>query len=323
MKLGPLLIHEPGVAIGRDRIGVLTEDALVVRDTARLDEVVRVPMHEPRALTVTADGSLLASDAVRTVWLLTHDQKPRKFPHLILLPHSTIFPDRGTPDQFWVVAAGGTTFYEYVLESSPLSILIAQAWISLDDYDGRLFGSLRDGSFLYATPTGFRRFFGSTNKEDVKGEAGDAFRLLPASRVDTLWLLTSRRAQLFRLLAGKLVELRSVPLSAMAFDVDADGPYLAVLELLEPDDAPWRMTLEVFDVEGRRHVREGFTTTESLAPRDWVKALKRNRRLSIRAVDEDPLVAVGGPDELHVFHADTGVPVQKASLAPPGTAKPQ
>jgi hypothetical protein len=109
----------------------------------------------------------------------------------------------------------------------------------------------------------------------------------------------------------------------MAFDADADGPYLAVLELLQPDDAPWRMTLEVFDVDGKRHVREGFTTTESLAPRDWVKALKKNRRLSIRAVDEDPLVAVGGPDELDVFHADTGARVQKASPAPPGTAKTQ
>jgi hypothetical protein len=222
-----------------------------------------------------------------------------------------VFPDRGTPNQIWVVAAGGTTLFEYVLESSAFPFLLAQRWGSVDDYDGRLFGSLRDGSFIYSTQSGFVRFFGGTYKEEVEGKARGAFRVLPGSRVDTLWLVSTSRAVLYRLLEGKLIELRSVQLSTMGLDADADGEYLAVLELSQPGNRPWTMVLEVFDVEGNRHVHETFSTTESLSEKNWVNALLRNRKLSIRAADEDPLVAVGGPDELTVFRADTGARVPR------------
>jgi hypothetical protein len=323
MKLGPQRYHVSRVAIGKGRVGVLTESALVVRDTGTLDEVTSISMHDPHMLAVTADGSLLAADDIQTVWLLFHDQKPRKFPCPILLPISTIFPDRGTPNRFWAVAAGGSTLFGYVLESSIFELIIPHDSVALDGYDGRLIGSMRDGSFIYSTSTGFRRFFGPTYKEDLEGQTHEAFRLLPASRVDTLWLVASREAILFRLVAGKLYQIRSIPLSAMGFDADADGAYLAVLELAEPDDRPWSMTLEVFDVDGVRHVHETFTTTESLLFNDWVRALKRNRRLSIRAADENPLVAVGGPDELHLFRADTGARVEQAPPPPPEAAKRQ
>jgi hypothetical protein len=309
LTLGPQRVHGQGVAIGKGRVGVLVHDALVVRDTTKLEQVASIPMHDPRALVVTADGSLLAADDVHTVWLLANDQKPRKLSRIVLWSRSMVFPDRGTPDRIWVVAAGGTKLFQYVLAPSKLPLLVSEQWASVDDYDGRLFGSLRDGSFMYSTRVGFRRFFGGTYREDVEGGTRSAFRLLPASRVDTLWLVTSSRAVLYRLVAGKLYELRSLTLSTMGFDADADGEYLAVLELAQPDNAPWTMVLEVFDVDGNRHLREPFTTTESLSSRHWVSELVRNRRLSIRADDEKPLVAVGGPDELHLFRADTGARV--------------
>jgi hypothetical protein len=323
MKLGPERVHEPGVAIGKGRVGVLVHDALVVRDTTKLEQVASIPMHDPRALVVTADGSLLAADEVHTVWLLAHDKKPRKLRPIVLLSQSMVFPDRGTPARVWVVAAGGSTLFQYALGSSDFPVLLAQDWAPVDGYDGRLFGSLRDGSFMYSTATGFRRFFGGAYKEEVEGGTRDAFRLLPASRVDTLWLVTTSRAVLYRLVAGKLYELRSIMLSTMALDVDADGEYLAVLELAQPDNAPWTMVLEVFDVNGARHVRESFPTTESLSSRHWVAALLRNRRLSIRADDENPLVALGGPDELHLLRADTGARVVPAPAPPAQATKRQ
>ena len=90
----------------------------------------------------------------------------------------------------------------------------------------------------------------------------------------------------------------------MPFDVVADGPYLAVLELLQPSLSRWTMLLEVFDIDGKRHLKEPLTTEESFDPEQWFKILKRNRRLAL--VAEPPMVAVGGPEELHVWDAETG-----------------
>ncbi|HVW30727.1 MAG TPA: hypothetical protein VHC69_35465 [Polyangiaceae bacterium] len=325
MKLAPLRVHDPGVAIGKGRIGVLTDDALVVHDATKLDEVARVPLHEPIDLVVTADGGLLAFDRLRTKWLMPQDTKPRAFPPAIIFPLSSVFVDRSTPNHFGVVARGGKNFYEYALEPSPINLLLSYATVSLDRYDGRLFVSLRDGSYLYSTETGFLRFFGAETKEEVSAGVSvpaDAFRLLPASRVDTLWFLTAENAVLYRLVAGKLWKLRTVPLSAMALDADTDGIYLAVLELAQPDNASWSMTLEVFDANGVRHVHEVFSISESLDAETWVRALERNRRLAVRD-GETPLVAVGGPDELNVFRADSGARVGTVPKAPTGTRKTQ
>lgn len=320
MKLAPLRVHDPGVAVGAGRIGVLTDDALVVHDATKLDEVARVPLHEPIDLVVTADGGLLAFDHLRTKWLLPQDTKPHEFPPTIVFPMSSVFVDRSTPDHFGVVALGGKNFHEYALGPSPIQLLLSYATVSLDRYDGRLFVSLRDGSYLYSTETGFLRFFGAETKEEVSAGVSvpaDAFRLLPASRVDTMWFLTAENAVLYQLVAGKLWKLRTVPLSAMALDADADGIYLAVLELAQPSNASWSMTLEVFDVNGVRHVHEVFSTSESLDAETWVGALERNRRLAVRD-GETPLVAVGGPDELNVFRADTGA---RVGALPPARAE--
>lgn len=310
MKLSPLREHEPGVALGKGRIAVLTEDALVVRDTTKFEEVARVSVHGAQRLTTLSDGSFVAADSVHTAWLLPYDTRARAYAHVVMLPDSTWFADRETPNVFWVLSRRGGTLYEYVLSSSAaaLGLLVTKEWISLDGFDGRVFGSLRDGSFIYSTASGFSRFDGPLGKNAVEGDAREAFRVLPGSRVDTLWLVTKDGATLHRLLFGKLVKLRSVAFSAMSFDVDADGEYLAVLELREPGDRAWSFELEVFDVEGKRRVHEPLRADESLDPDGWVRALMRNRHLSI-ADGPTPLVAVGGPENLSVWRADDGTRV--------------
>jgi hypothetical protein len=305
MRLAPRRTHVPGLAIGKERIAVLTPNALVVSDTAKFDEVARIPMHQPTNLAVTADGSFVATDTIHTVRLLPGDTKHKSFPPVVLFPESALMGDRQTPDRFWVLPGHVTTLYGYVLGPSPLSVLTATEWIPLDGFDGRLFSSLRDGSFLYSADKGFRHFYGAGKKEDVTGTLGDAFRLLPGSRVDTLWLVSRETAVLYRLVAGKLYELRSISLSTMPFDVDADGEYLALLELAQPADAPWSFVLEVFDIEGKRRLHETLSAEENLEPKKWIRVLLRNRRLALSA-GERPLVAVGGPDDLSVFRADDG-----------------
>jgi hypothetical protein len=304
LTLAPRPVHDPGVAIGKGRIAVLTDDALVVRDTAQFAEVTRISLRGPRQLAVMSDGSFLAPDRAKTSWLLPHDTKARTFPRFVMLPESTIFADRRAPDRFWVTASFGKTLLGYTLAPSSLEFLLSEEWVELDGFDGHAFGSLRDGSFLYSTPSGFRQFFGPGKKDDVAGDPRGVFRLLPASRPDTIWLMTRESADLFRLLAGKLVHLRKVLLAAMPYDVEADGQYLAVLELVQTTEEPWRFVLEVFDVNGRLRMQERLSAEESLDRKTWLAALTRNRRLSLSA--EPPLVAVGGPEELTVWGADKG-----------------
>lgn len=308
MKLAPLRVHEQGVALGKGRVAVLEDDALAVRSTMRSEDVLRFPMHQPRTLAVTADGSFLAADDIHTLWLLWHDAKPHRLPRLVMLPTSSLFADRQTVDRFWVTASKGDTLFGYELAATTLPLLVARDWISLDGYDGRLFASLRDGSFLYSTSAGLRQFYGPNRKEDVDAPVGYGFRLLPGSRVDTVWLVAKDKATLHRLLFGKLRPLKTVEFSAMALDVDADGEYLAALELVQTENEPWSFTLEVFDVTGKRRLKEPFSAEESLDPNGWARALLQNRHLSIRA-DDPPLVAVGGPDELTVLRADDGTRV--------------
>lgn len=302
LTLSPRKRHDPGVAIGKGRIAVLTDDALVVRDTTKFAEVTRIPLHRPRHLAVMSDGSFLVPDAAKTWWLLPHDTKARTFPRFMMLPESTVFADRRAPDRFWVTSPFGTTLFGYTLAPSSLGFLLTNEWVELDGFDGHAFGSLRDGSFLYSTSSGFRQFFGPGKKDDVAGDPRGVFRLLPASRPDTIWLLTTERADLFRLLAGKLVHLRKVLLSSMPYDVEADGQYLAVLELVQPKEEPWSFVLEVFDVDGKLRMHEPLPAEESLDPKTWLVALTRNRRLSLSA--DPPLVAVGGPEDLTVWRAD-------------------
>jgi hypothetical protein len=82
----------------------------------------------------------------------------------------------------------GTTLVGYALAPSSLGFLLTRDWVELDGFDGHAFGSLRDGSFLYSTSSGFRQFFGPGKKDDVAGDPRGVFRLLPASRPDTIWL---------------------------------------------------------------------------------------------------------------------------------------
>ncbi len=303
MKLSPRAAAQPGLVFAKGRIGVLARDALVVRDTVHFTEALRLPLDRPRALAVLADGSLLAADSSRALWLLPHDTKARSLPRIPLFPESTLFADRRRADRIWVLPGFGSTLFGFDLAPSPLGMLPTKEWVELDGYDHRALGSLRDGSFLYSTSAGLRQFYGPKKKDAIQGDARDAFRLLPASRPDTVWILAGQGARLFRLVAGKLFRLHAVELATTPYDADAAGEYLAVLELSQPSDQPWSFVLEVFDVAGKRRLRETLPAEESL-DESWLLTMTRNRRLALSA--DPPMVAVGGPESLTVWQADKG-----------------
>ena len=306
MKLG--LRREPAsdVAFGKGRLGVLTDDSLIVRDVTRFSEALRLPLAAPRALVGLADGSLFAIGGGRSLRLLPHDTKPLAVPRIILFPESSLFGDRRAPDRVWVLPALGKTLFGYDAIGGPGPLLVATEWIDLDGYDRRSFASVRDGSFIYSTPSGPTQFYGKGKKEVLSAASAGmdhGFRLMPASRPDTVWVVAEKRARLFRILAGKFVRLKDIALGAEPYDAVAEGELLAVLELLQPDDAPWTFALEVFDVGGGRRCNVSLPADETWGE-DWVARMVQNRGLAMSA--DPPLVAVGGPTHLDVFSARDG-----------------
>lgn len=308
MRLAPVATPSGRLAFGKGRLAVLDDDAVVVRDSRTFAEVARLSLPHAQTVTTLADGSFFAEGAGGALRLLPHDVQARPLSHLPFLPSSTPFADRRDPDRIWVLPGRGATLFGYDLVAGR-PIVSPEVWVDLDGYDHRAFGSLRDGSFLYTSGSGFLQFYGPKKKERVTGDARDVFRILPASRADTVWVLAERKVRLCRLLAGRLVPLSSVELEASPYLADADGEYLAVLELEQPTDAPWSFVLEVFDVRGKRRLRAGLPADESFDA-DWFSRLTRDRGLAVSA--DPPLVAVGGPSALAVWAADTGAPVHRA-----------
>jgi hypothetical protein len=303
MKLPPRAVPGAGMAFGKGRLGVLVGDAVIVRDTHHFAEIARLPLDGPRALVSLADGSLFAVGASRSLQLQPQDTAPRGFRRLPLLPGASLFGDRRSPDRVWVLQGLGEALFGYDLAITDSPLLPTREWVELTGDDRRAFGSLRDGSFLYSTPTGFLRFFGPKKTDSLAGDASGVWRLLPASRPDTVWALARRGAGLFRILDGRLARLKALELEADPYDADAAGEYLAVLELLQPTDAPWAFVLEVFDVRGKRRLRATLPAAEQFGE-DWVASLDRDRGLAMTA--DPPLVAVGGPGALSVWAADRG-----------------
>jgi hypothetical protein len=307
MRLAPRRGAAFALAFGKGRLGQVTEDALTVRDTSTYRVKLKLGLEKPRAVTALADGSLFCPGGRQTLRLLWHDDKPRVYPPMPLLPGSQVFGDRVDPDRVWSVSASGKTLFGYDLVKKEGELLGPTELIELEGFDRHALTSIRDGSFVYSTESGFSRFHGTGKKEPVQANSTDVFRILPGSRPDTMWLLRlDRRASLHGLVGGKLARLETVNLEADPFDAESAGGLLAVLELDQPSDAPWTFVLEVFDVSGKRKFREALPAIETLGE-DWVERLTENRGLAVSA--DPPAVAIGGPTALTVFDARNGTKV--------------
>lgn len=304
MKLNPRRARTTALAFGKGRLGQMTADGVSVRGLVKYDVAIRLELEKPVGVVALADGSLFCPGSKATLRLFSHDQKPRSYPMMPLLPGSQIFGDRVDPERVWSLSRGGTTLFGFALGDTAATMLAPSAWVPLDEFDHRSVTSLRDGSFMYTTAAGYSRFSGKGAKEAVKSNSTDVFRILPGSRPDTVWVLRlDRRVSLFSLLDGKLARLQTVTLEKDPFDADSAGGFLAVLELDQPDDAPPSFLLEVFDVSGERRFSEVLPAVESFDD-DWVERMLENRNLAVSA--DPPRIAIGGPTALTVFDAAAG-----------------
>lgn len=303
MKIGPRRADISTLAFGKGRLGRLTPGGLDTIDTSRFTEVVHVAMGTVTGLVTMADGSFVATGRDGIYRLLPADDRARSFAPAPLTSGAALLPDRTNPDRFWVLPPGLTLLAYDAIASTDVVSLPAE-WVDLPDYDRRALGSLRDGAFVYTTDKDMQRFYGEGEHQKLSISPDGVFQLLPGSRPDTVWVARhDRTVTLYLLVGDKATRLTRVKLEEPAFEMAAAGKYLASLELREPDDAPWRFVLEVFDVGGRRDFRVELPADESLGE-DWLARLVRDRNLAVSA-DPD-FVAVGGPTSLDVFEIATG-----------------
>jgi hypothetical protein len=303
LKLSPRRASTSRIALGKGRLGVLTESALLVRSTTTFDQTLTFPLERPRGLLGLTDGSLVALGGANTLRLLPQDTKPKLFPRVTLLPDSSLLSDRVNPDRLWVLPRSGSILFAFDVVEGGSSLLAPSASVDLDAFDRRAIGSLRDGSFLYTSGGGYRQFYGLGKREPIVGESRDVFRILPGARPDTAWVFHAKDATLYMVLNGKLEKQRSIALETTPFDAESSGGYLAVLELAQPEDAAWSFLLEVFDGTGKRRLRAPLDAIESFDD-DWLDKLTENRSVAVQS--EPPLVAVGGPTHVDVWAADKG-----------------
>ena len=302
LELNARRVPAERVAFVHGRLAVLTSDALVVRDTKSWKEIAKVPALEPRRVIGLADGSVLAASKDDVTTLAPRKNEVTRTSRIPLFPESVLFPDLRKERRMWVLHGFDPTLYGYEIEDD--GKLNTLDFIELKDFDLKAFTALKDGSFLYTTKKGLRRFFPGGRAENVSlPEGPGVWRLLTTRRIDQVWV--AREGGTFELLGiagGKGQVVRSLTLPS-AYDVATSNTAIAILRL-ERSDKKRHFALRVVDADGKQLMEQELPLSKAPGDgEDWVEQITKNRAVAI--APKEPLVAVGGPTWLSVWNYKT------------------
>lgn len=296
------------LAFAKGRLAQLGDDALVVRAAESGKVGARIPVAGPRSVVGLVDGSLLVAGATGLYRLGPDAKAPDSLPRVTLFPQSLIVADRRDKTAFWVLHTIDPTLYRYELpDDSAMTLLAPSEFVPMEGYDSAAFLALADGSFVYTTKDGFRRFFphGKQFKYAALDGPGAVWRLLRTHRQDQMWVIWSGgKAELVQL-GGELRSVRSLSLEGTGFDVASNDDYLAEVRVEEAPGKPRKWSLVVYDNAGKKRLDVALPDDPAVPPgEDWVRILTRNRSLAL--APRKPLVAVGGPDSVALWNIDSG-----------------
>lgn len=308
MKIEPPTSRPARLAFGAGGLGQLRPDALVVHALHGGADEKRYPVTEPRHLVKLRGGDLLAltgGGALR----VAEQRKPARFPRVTLFPDAWVFPDLIRSDGFWVLQSGGHALFGYELSAAARPLLAPDVVAAVSSYDGRALGPLASGAFLYTIREGLAVTYPRGREMPVAYAAPDAWRILPTGRPDRAWLLESSGSV-------TLLELHPAHGKARArsrfdagpglYDASSDDRVLALLFLEQPDDAAWRLRVEIYDSAGQRLWRRALPALE-LGEENWAADVATRAEIAVDAQSES--VAVGGADALELFRLASGDPL--------------
>jgi hypothetical protein len=294
------------LAFARNRIGQLTGEALVVRRLRDFSVVGTQPMAAPRQVVGLADGSLLAIGRDNVFRLPAGKTRFEQHRRATLFADSTLIADARDPGRFWVAHAGANQLYLYVLEDAESQGLPFAQLLPIEGCDHQGLAYLTDGSFVCTTPGGVRHFWAEGKREELsltRSERG-VWRLVPARRIDQVWLACNpRRLELYQL-AARAELVRTLELAEQPLDIAAKAQLLALVTVAHVAGQPREWALQVLDEAGQRRFKARLPDGEDLTREDWVARLVEDRSVVLSA--DGSRVAVGGPKLLMVWETATG-----------------
>ena len=305
LELSPRTLPAQVLAVGRGRLAQLSERELLVRSLPDLRVVARAPMSGNPALVELLPGSLLALDQNRSLLLAPGTTHFREYAKVTLLPGRFVYPDLTSADRFWVLHPFSGSLFRYQLDADAGAPALGP-FFDLPSFDGRAFSVLKDASLLYTTAKSWQRSYPAQRHVPLRGmKPDDVVRVLPAKRLDQLWLLTRDGTLVLGQLAATLTEVKRVTGGAMPFDAASNDEGLAVLELEQAPSRPRRWRLVVYAHSGERRFSADIPDDRAPgATDDWIAAVTRNKNVALSR--HEPWVAVGGPSWLRVFNMNDG-----------------
>jgi hypothetical protein len=307
LELAPRSVPAARLAFGRGRLGQLTREALVVRDTRSFQVVVELPVEAPRRLVGLGDGSLLVAGRERVLRLPKDAARPEDHGRVTLFADSTILPDARDAQRFWVAHPGDRTLYLYQLhDSGARGMLPFEQLLPAEGCDGRGLTTLGDGSFACTTATGLRHFWPEGKRVDLPlpPASGGVWRLLPKNRIDQVWMARDQgKLELYQL-GATAAPLRTLELRDQPIDIAAQGNSVAMVSVAHPRGEARRWSVVVLDEQGKELMHAVVPGAENVAADDWVAELLLDR--SVVLSRDETQVAVGGPSSLAVWDIASG-----------------
>ncbi len=302
LELAARRVPAERIAFVHHRLAMLTPDALVVRDTKTWKEIANVAAVEPRRVIGLADGSVLSASKDAVTVLAPRKNETTTTSRIPLFPESVLFPDLREKRRLWVLHGFDPTLYGYEIEDD--GKLNTLDFIELKDFDLRAFTALKDGSFLYTTKKGLRRFFpGGRSVQIALPEGPDVWRLLTTRRIDQVWIARDNGRFELLSIAGKGRVVRSLDLPS-AYDVATSDLAIAILRLERGAGKKRRFSLRVVDADGKELMEQELPLGKAAGEgEDWVAKITKNRAVVL--APKEPLVAVGGPTWLSVWNFKT------------------
>lgn len=305
LELVPLSLPAQVLALGRGRLAQLANDEVIVRRLPDLEVVVRAAATGNPSVLELLDGSLLALGRDRVLHLAPNRTKWREYARVPLLPGRYVYPDLQYAGRFWILLPFSGTLFRHDLDADAGGVAFGASF-DLPAYDGRAFSVLKDASLLYTTAKRWQRSFSARRHVPLSGVTPDGvLRVLPAKRLDHVWLLTQGGALILTQLGATLKEVRRVEIGAVPFDAASNDDGLAVLQLEQAPPRPRRWRLAVYAHDGER--RFSVDLADDSAPGatdDWVSEVTRNKNVAVSR--HEPWVAVGGASSVRVWNMQDG-----------------
>ena len=302
------------LVFGRGMLGELSADRLLIRSMLRPEQDKTFALSGGRALTALPSGALLAIDAEAVYRVDPGAAKPRSYKRVSFFPDSELLPERSDGQFFWVVHRVTQTALRYRLENSELPMLVSDVETKLEGYDGGAIEMSRDGVFVYSTAGGIARQVPRGKAVIFKppvGSSGKAiWRLLPAGRLDQLWVVSEDgEVELWTLIPNAPL-VRKFRVAERPYEAVAAADALAFVTVVQERGQARRFLALVYDGQGAERFRIELPNDPATSSENWLSNVTQNKGIAVS--ESEKKLAVGGPTWLGLWDLETG-----ASLARP------